>query len=168
MRKTLTGRIRALGFSLFPAYFGTGAHLSYISDDWRHAEVVLPLTLRTRNYRGTIFGGSIYGAVDPLYMVMLIKCLGPEYSVWDKAASIRFLKPGKGTLRAVLALSEDELAVIRAEAAEGRPIDREYVIELADATGKVSARVEKTIYIRKLRASQPNEAVGAASSAASR
>lgn len=38
----------------------------------------LPLSRRTRNYVGTIFGGSLYGALDPIYMIMLIKALGPE------------------------------------------------------------------------------------------
>src|SRR2546422_8429965 len=55
----------------------------------------LPLSWRTRNYVGTIFGGSMYGAVDPVYMVMLIKLLGPGYTVWDKAAAIRFRRPGR-------------------------------------------------------------------------
>jgi len=55
----------------------------------------LPLIWRTRNYVGTIFGGSLYGAVDPIYMIMLIKALGPDYIVWDKAATIRFLRPGR-------------------------------------------------------------------------
>ena len=35
-------------------------------------------------------------AVDPIYMLMLLKILGPEYIVWDKSANIRFRKPGKG------------------------------------------------------------------------
>jgi hypothetical protein len=34
---------------------------------------------RTRNYVGTIFGGSMYSAVDPIYMVMLTRRLGKDY-----------------------------------------------------------------------------------------
>jgi hypothetical protein len=33
-------------------------------------------------------------------MIMLIKALGPDYIVWDKAATIRFLRPGRETLHA--------------------------------------------------------------------
>ena len=69
------------GFNFFPAYRGTGARVTYISGDFREVRVELPLNWRTRNYVGTIFGGSVYGAVDPHYMIMLIKILGKGYVV---------------------------------------------------------------------------------------
>ena len=135
-------------FNLFPAYRGTGARVTYIAEDFREAHVRLPLSWRTRNYVGTIFGGSLYGAVDPVYMIMLIKILGPDYTVWDKAATIRFLKPGRTTLHARFRLDEEELATIR-RLAEASPVDRVYTVELADAAGEVHATVEKTIYIKR-------------------
>ena len=85
------------GFNLFPAYRGTGGRVTYIADDWHEIRVKLPLNWRTRNYVGTIYGGSIYGAIDPIYMLMLIRIVGDGYIVWDKAANVRFRKPGKGT-----------------------------------------------------------------------
>src|ERR1051325_731237 len=85
-------------FNVFPAYRGTGARVTSIADCLTEVRVRLPLSWRTRNYVGTIFGGSIYGAVDPMYMIMLIKLLGRDYVVWDKAAAIRFRKPGRSTL----------------------------------------------------------------------
>ena len=91
-------RLRWL-FNLLPAYRGTGGRVTYIASDFREVRVKLPLSWRTRNYVGTIYGGSLYGAVDGVYMVMLIRILGPEYIVWDKAATIRFRKPGRSTLR---------------------------------------------------------------------
>ena len=97
-------------FNLFPAYRGTGGRLVYIADDWSEVRIRLRLTWRTRNYVGTLFGGSLYGAVDPLYMVMLMHRLGPEYVVWDKSASIRFRRPGRGTLYATFRIDDDELA----------------------------------------------------------
>jgi acyl-coenzyme A thioesterase PaaI-like protein len=137
------------GFSLFPAFRGTGARVTYISGDWREVHVRLPLNWRTRNYVGTIFGGSLYGAVDPHYMIMLIKILGPDYVVWDKAATIRFKKPGRGTLFARFAISEEEIAEIRRLLETAPSIDRVYRVELTDAEGVVHAEVDKTIYIRR-------------------
>ena len=137
------------GFNLFPAYRGTGARITYIAADWREVRVRLPLSWRTRNYVGTIFGGSLYGAVDPLYMIMLIKILGPGYTVWDKAASIRFRKPGRSTLFARFVLEEAETAEIRRLLEAGSPIDRVYTVDLADAAGRVHASVEKTVHVRK-------------------
>ncbi len=56
----------------------------------------LPLSWRTRNYMGTIFGGSIYSAVDPIYLLMLIRRLAPDFIVWDKAARIEFSETRPG------------------------------------------------------------------------
>ena len=137
------------GFNLFPAYRGTGARITYIAADFREVRVRLPLSWRTRNYVGTIFGGSLYGAVDPIYMIMLIKILGPGYTVWDKAATIRFRKPGRSALFARFVLEEAEIAEIRRLLEAGSPINRVYSVDLADDAGVVHASVEKTIHIRK-------------------
>ena len=143
-----TRRIR-WGFNLFPAYRGTGGRVSYIAEDWREVRVRLPLSWRTRNYVGTIFGGSLYGAVDPIYMIMLIQILGPGYTVWDKAATIRFLKPGRATLFARFLLEEEEVREVRRLLDTSASINRVYTVELADAAGVVHASVEKTVYVRK-------------------
>lgn len=151
MPESLRTRLQRAGFNWFPAYRGTGGRITYIAADWREIRIRLPLSLRTRNYVGTIFGGSMYGAVDPIYMVMLIQCLGPEYVVWDKAASIRFRRPGRATLHARFVLDDAELDAIRAALAGAPAIDRTYVVELADAEGVVHAVIEKVIHIRRKR-----------------
>jgi hypothetical protein len=136
-------------FNLFPAYRGVGARIEYIASDFREVRVRLPLSWRTRNYVGTIFGGSLYGAVDPIYMIMLIRLLGREYIVWDKSASIRFRKPGRSTLYATFRIDEAELDSIRAATANGEPVDRVYSVDLVDADSVVHASVEKVIYVRR-------------------
>lgn len=137
------------GFNLFPAYRGTGGRVTYIADDWHEIRVKLPLNWRTRNYVGTIYGGSIYGAIDPIYMLMLIRILGDGYVVWDKAANVRFRKPGKGTLFADFLLTPNEISEIKDLAVNSRSIDRIYNVELKDRKGIVHAEIEKTLYISK-------------------
>jgi uncharacterized protein DUF4442 len=137
------------GFNLFPAFRGMGARVTYMSGDWREVHVKLPLNWRTRNYVGTIFGGSLYGAVDPHYMIMLIKILGPDYVVWDKAATIRFKKPGRGTLYARFVIPEEEIGAIRRLLETEPSVDRVYRVDLVDEEGVVHAEVEKTVYIRR-------------------
>jgi acyl-coenzyme A thioesterase PaaI-like protein len=149
MPESLRTRLLRLAFNFFPAYRGTGGRITYIADDWREIRVRLPLSLRTRNYVGTIFGGSMYGAVDPIYMVMLIRALGPGYLVWDKAASIRFRRPGRTTLYARFVLDEAELGAIRAALETERAVDRTYRVELTDAAGTVHAEVEKVVHVRR-------------------
>lgn len=136
-------------FNRFPAYRGTGGRLVYIADDWSEVRIKLRLTWRTRNYVGTLFGGSLYGAVDPLYMVMLMHRLGPEYVVWDKSAAIRFRRPGRGTLYATFRIDDEELDAIRAAVAADGKVDRVCTVELVDAAGVVHATIKKTIYVAR-------------------
>ena len=137
-------------FNFWPCYFGTGARVTYMSGDWREARVELPLTPRTRNYVGTLFGGSLYASVDPIYMLMLMHILGKEYIVWDKAANVRFKKPGKSTLHAHFLLTEEEIASIKAALDAGqRSVDRIYRVEYKDAQGVVHVEIDKTLYVRK-------------------
>ena len=136
----------------FPAYRGTGGRVEYIAGDWTEVRIRLPLSWRTRNYVGTIFGGSLYGAVDPLYMLMLIKCLGPEFVVWDKAATIRFLRPGRTTLWAVFELAPSIIAEIRSAAIAQGSIERDFAVALQDREGIVHATCTKTVHVRWKRA----------------
>ena len=138
-------------FNVWPCYRGTGGRITRISPDWREIDVEIPLRLRTRNYVGTIFGGSMYGAVDPIYMLMLIRNLGNAYVVWDKSAAIRFKKPGRSTLRAEFRLTEDEIQGIRTELEAKESTERTYTTELKSGDGTVHAVVEKLIYVAKKR-----------------
>ncbi len=162
MPESLRSRFYRWGFNLFPAYCATGARITFISHDFREVRVKLPLSWQTRNYVGTIFGGSMYAAVDPVYMLMLIKNLGPQYVVWDKSACIRFRKPGRATLFARFLLDEGELDAIRSALMHSRSVDRTYQVELTDKEGVVHASVEKVLYIRAKERSvhEPDETSG--------
>lgn len=149
MAESLKTRVHRWGFNFFPAYRGTGARITYIAHDYRETHIKLPLNWRTRNYVGTIYGGSMYGAVDPIYMLMLIKLLGSSYLVWDKAATIRFKQPGRTTLYARFVIDEAELEAIRRELTMQPKIDRVYQCALRDSNGSVHAEIEKTIHIRR-------------------
>lgn len=149
MFNSLRSRLYRLGFNLFPAYRRTGGRVTYIAPDWQEVRVKLPLSWRTRNYVGTTFGGSMYAAVDPFHMMMLLKNLGDEYVVWDKEAEIRFKKPGRETLYARCAITDEEIAAIEAElATEGtESVDRHYTVDLVDSEGIVHATVRNTVYV---------------------
>jgi hypothetical protein len=142
-------RLSRWGFNLFPAYRGTGGRITSIRHDWSEIRIRLPLSWRTRNYVGTIYGGSMYGAVDPIYMVMLIHLLGPGYVVWDKAATIRFRRPGRTTLHATFRVEPATLDEIRRGLESAEKLERVFSIELLDDAGVVHATVEKTIHVSR-------------------
>lgn len=156
MPESLKRKAQRWGFNFFPAYRGTGGRLTYLADDYHEIHVKLPLNWRTRNYVGTTFGGSLYGAVDPIYMIMLIKILGSDYIVWDKAATIRFKRPGRGTLYAKFRIEPDEIETIKDELLHTKSTERIYHVSLVDKSGKVCAEVDKTLWIAR---KKPEEAL---------
>jgi len=143
----LRARLYRIGFNLFPAYRGTGARITHIEPDWSEIRVKLPLTWRTKNYVGVTFGGSMYGAVDPLYMMMLLRRLDDEYVVWDKEARIEFEKPGRDTLYATCRITDEELAAVEAELRGQESTERVYTTRLVDEEGVAHATVRKTVYV---------------------
>lgn len=149
MTESLKTRLLRWGFNLFPAYRRTGARITYIAADFREVRVKLPLNWKTRNYVGTVFGGSMFGAVDGVHMVVLMKLLGPDYAVWDKGTTIHFKQPGRTTLYARITVDEDELESIRVELADNPKLNRVFHIDWTDAAGNVHASIEKTIHIRR-------------------
>lgn len=149
MPENFASKLDRWKFNFFPAYRGTGARVIYIAEDYREIRIKIPLSWRTRNYVGTIYGGSMYGGIDPIYMLMLIRNLGAGYIVWDKAAKIRFKRPGKETLFADFVLTEEELDEIKAILETQKSVDRIYDVELTDKNGTVHALIEKTLYISK-------------------
>jgi acyl-coenzyme A thioesterase PaaI-like protein len=129
-------------------FWSTGARVTYLADDFKEMHLSLPLSWRTRNYVGTIFGGSMFSATDVLYFLLVRKNLGEDYIVWDKASCIRFKKPGTKTLYAKAAISDEEIEIIKTELLNTDKIDRVYYLDLIDKAGNICASIEKTIHIQ--------------------
>ena len=149
MSESLATRLMRWGFNLHPTYWSTGARVTYIAHDWTEVRVQLPLSWRTRNYVGTMFGGAMYSAVDPFYMIMLIKQLGPAYTVWDRAAAIRFRQPARTTLTARFVVDPGTIAEIRDALTAAPKLDRAFTVELTTGDGTVCAVVEKTVHVSR-------------------
>ncbi len=139
--------LRVIG--LWPPYLGAGVRVTRADADLRRIEVELSLRFWNRNYVGTQFGGSLYSMCDPFYMLMVMENLGPDYVVWDKAATIEFKRPGRGRVRACFELTEDALASIREEVArEGRSRPR-FTVRVVDDEGHEVARIYKVLSARR-------------------
>lgn len=130
----------------YPAYRNTGARVIFLSEDLLEAKVWLPLCRATRNIHGTTFGGSMYGAVDPLHAVMLARHLGPDYHVWMKSAKIEFRRPGRGDLYAHARLLRSDIDSIRAALGHTKKLDRDFTLSLASADGEISAEFTLTLH----------------------
>lgn len=141
--------------NFWPPYLGAGIRVTRIAADLRTFEVRMKLRWYNRNYVGTHYGGSLYSMCDPFFMLILLEGLGSGYEVWDKAASIRFRRPGRGTVTARFHVSEDEIEAIRREAdAQGKTEPR-FTAEVLDEAGEVVAEVEKLLHVRRRRETDP-------------
>lgn len=138
-----------IGFNFWPPFLLAGVHVTALSDDWRHARVELRARPWNRNYVGTHFGGSLFAMTDPFWMILILRGLGLDYIVWDKAAEIEFIKPGRGTVYATFDLDDDTLAGIRAATAQGEKHLVWMPVEVRNAEGEVVTRVRKQVYIRR-------------------
>ena len=141
-------RFRRL-LNFFPPYLGTGIVIDEVTPDFRRMSVVMRKRWYNSNAFGTHFGGSLYSMCDPHYVLLLVALLGPDYIVWDKAAAIEFLKPGRGTVKAVFEWNDAQLADIRERTADGQKYEPQRVVDIVNAQGETVARVTKTLYIRR-------------------
>lgn len=149
MTESLKTRLLRFAFNFYPCYRRTGARLVYAADDYSEVRIKLPLNWKTRGYWGTLFGGSMYGAIDPVLVVMLARRLGPDYVVWDKSATIDFKKPGRTTLYARFRVADEEVAELRRAIDRDGKAERTWPVELTDAAGTVHAAFTKTLHLRR-------------------
>jgi hypothetical protein len=112
-------------------------------------DVEMKLRFWNANYVGTHFGGSLFAMTDPFYMLMLIANLDRDYIVWDKAATVRYRKPGKGTVRAEFRLSDNQIEDIREKLKRLPKYEPVFSVEVKDEAGIVIAEVEKVLHVRK-------------------
>ena len=163
-RHQRVGRIKAAfdsatglrrGMNLWPPFLLTGIHIEEVADDFRHVRVRLRRSPLTTNYVGTQFGGSLFAMTDPFWMVMLMRNLGPSYVVWDKAAEIEFVAPGRTAVTADFVLDPGVVAEVRAAADAGERVLRWFQTEVVGTDGVVVARVRKQLYVRRAPSDAP-------------
>jgi len=140
--------LRRLG-NLWLPFWGAGIKIVHVSPDYRLIRVQMKLRWYNKNYVGTHFGGSMYAMTDPFYMMMLINNLGKDYIVWDKAARIEFLKPGRGTLSVTFAMDEEQIQAIKHRADTEGKFVFDIPVEILNPEGEVVASVNKTLYVRR-------------------
>lgn len=135
--------------NLWPPFLGAGIRVKRLDPDWKALDVEMKLRFWNSNFVGTHYGGSLYSMTDPFYMLMLIANLGGAYIVWDKSASIRFRKPGKGTMFASFRLSDEQIDGIRESLKEQDKIEPTFVVQVKDGSGEVIAEIQKVLHVRR-------------------
>ncbi|PPU69195.1 hypothetical protein XpiCFBP4643_06615 [Xanthomonas pisi] len=86
---------------------------------------------------------------DPFWMLLVMQNLGRDYYVWDKAGSIEFVKPGRGTVSADFVIDNGMLADLREATAGGEKHLRWFENAIHNRDGEVVARVRKQLYVKR-------------------
>ena len=68
--------------------------------------------------------------------------------MWDKGAHIDFLAPGRSAVKAVFTVNDAILERIREHTAGGAKYLPDFVVEVTDTSGRLVARVHRTLYVR--------------------
>jgi len=137
------------GLRLYPPFLGAGIKVLRIADDFLTIDVKMGLRFWNKTGVGTHFGGSLYAMCDPFFMLILIKTLGSNYLVWDKAAAIRFKKPGTGTVWATFQISQARVAEIRTETDFYGRSEPQFLALVKDDEGNVIAEVDKVLVVKR-------------------
>ena len=134
-------------FNWSPMYRRSCGKISFVSEDLHTIRVKIPLSYRNKNYVGSIFGGSLFAATDPIYMIQLVQILGKDYVVWDKASTIRFKKPAFSTAFVNFEFTPDEIIDIQTKVAQDNEVNHIKLLTITDGGEKIFSEIEKTIYI---------------------
>lgn len=134
--------------NIWPPFWGAGIKVVEATDDYRNFKVSLKRTWFNMNYVGTQFGGSIYAMTDPFYMLMIINNLDSNYVVWDKAAQVDFIKPGKTRLTANFKIDQNLIDDIKSKTSGGEKYIFDLPVEVYDEAQVLVAKISKTIYVR--------------------
>jgi hypothetical protein len=141
-------KVLRYGFNLSPMYRRTTAKVVFISEDFLQIKIKLPFSYKNANYVNTIFGGSMFSAVDPFPMTQLMNLIGDDYVVWDKSAEIYFRRPAKENLYADFIYTIEELNEIKQKVKEQNEFE---IVKTTKLTNKdqsiVYCEVHKRVYI---------------------
>jgi hypothetical protein len=148
LKKAFRRHMRVL-LNLWQPFLGAGIRVKRLQSDWKEIDVEMKLRRWNTNYVGTHYGGSLYSMTDPFFMLMLIENLGREYIVWDKSASIRFKRPGKGTVFASFRLLDQQIQEIKEALTSQEKVDRMFTIDVKDQSGTIIAEVQKLVHVRR-------------------
>ena len=135
------------GFNISPMYRRTTGKVIFVSEDLLTVKIEIPLNYKNKNYVGAIFGGSLFAATDPVFMIQLINILKNNYVVWDKAACVKYKAPAKEKVYASFIFTKEEIKIIKNRVSLENEINLHKNVNLTTKQGTIIAELDKTIYI---------------------
>ena len=136
-----------LMFNISPMYRRSCGRITSVSKDLHIVKIKISLTYKNKNYVGSMFGGSLFSATDPIYMIQLMQILGKDYVVWDKSTEIKFKKPVYKSAYAIFEFTAEELESIKSKVASENEVNHVKKLYITDENNLIYSELDKTIYI---------------------
>ena len=138
----------------YPPFLFQRIWVKKIYDDFKGAEVKIYKSFLNINSNKTVFGGTIFSALDPMHSILLdqiLKKKGLKKTVaWLKSAKIDYLKPGTTNLSYKIKLDDQEIKDALQTIKERGKVIRTFTTEVFDQKGVKCAVCQNEIYIRDL------------------
>ncbi|WP_225875114.1 DUF4442 domain-containing protein [Flavobacterium bernardetii] len=134
-------------FNMSPMYKRSCGKIIFASEDLHVVKIKIPLSYKNKNYVGSIFGGSLFAATDPIYMIQLMQILGKDFVVWDKKTNIKFKRPAYEHAFATFEFTTSEINEIRQKVEAENEVDYTKILHITDKNGTIFAELDKTLYI---------------------
>lgn len=139
--------VRGKFINHYPPLWGAGIRSQKL--DERTIRVEMKLMPFNQNIVGVHFGSSLYAMCDPWFMLILMRLLGRDYIVWDKAAEIKFIKPGRSTVTATFHIPQERVDEIIRATVNGEKYEPSFEVDVLDEGGQVVARIKKLLHVKQ-------------------
>lgn len=136
----------------YPPLFFQRIWVQAFTPDFRGVDVKIARSIFNINYNKSIFGGTIYSAVDPFLPVLFFQIfskMGYKVTVWQKGADIDFIKPAYTNLYFSIAIDEACIEEAKEMINKGEKFIKSFPVELKNKDGEVCAVMNSIVYVRK-------------------
>lgn len=146
----------------YPPLFFQRVWVQKFHKEFKGVDVKIAHSVFNRNYNASIFGGTIYAAVDPFFALLfdqIFRRKGYKTRVWLKSASINYLKPGKTALYFRIKITDADIEKAKKDLDTFGKFIQEFPLEIKDKHGNLCATVTNEVYVRNLKYNQEHSTV---------
>ncbi len=131
----------------YPPFHAMSVQVRELSDDWRHARLLLPLNRFNRNPGGGMFGGSIAALADPVAALACNRVF-PGHQVWTRSLRLDFRREGRTDLELRFDFDPRLEEAIRAELAQRGRATPDFRFGIYDRHDRLCVQVDNSVAIR--------------------
>lgn len=138
---------------LYPPFLFQRIWIRKFHKGYQAVDVRVRRSFLNRNSNGSIFGGTIFSATDPLYALLFGQLMGRKgfrTIVWLKSAQIRYIKPAMTSLDISVRITDEQVLEVEQTLEKHGKFVKVFSIELRDNSGEVCAVAENEVYMRNL------------------